>query len=98
MNPQVKIAFRNHNRCIYYCVTSKITIEQSIHGFMVHNVLLRFNNCADLRTLKNWSITRERVDIFFQKVCQALALTQRNNLVLKTQFRQKMTYAVFVLT
>ena len=38
--------------CIYYCVTSKVTIDERINGFMVYNVILLFNNCADLRSLE----------------------------------------------
>ena len=71
-----KMRLKKRESYVYYCVTSKITIDERLSGFIGYNVLLRFNKCADLRNLETGAYkTREGVDIFFQKASQALAPT-----------------------
>ena len=37
--------------CIYYCVSSKTTIDERLNGFIAYNVLLRFNKICQFDAL-----------------------------------------------
>ena len=68
-----KMRLKKRESYVYYCVTSKITIDERLSGFIGYNVLLRFNKCADLRNLetgayKTLQNSRRRRDIFSKSV------------------------------